>query len=799
MHDETDRLFAAGALLHGILDEGALVRGLLLAAHEPAKSLVDVLVGHGLLAGSEQERFSRSLEKRLDDATSEVDRRELLHRLLAQHISEAVERVRDPILRRYLNGDWSKGQGIDGSDGRESCRLLELYRRGGFGEVWRGHEVALDREVAVKQLRAQSLVNDEARRRFLREAQVIARLQHPNIVPIYSIWTDERGNPRYSMRFVEGRTFDEVIQEFHASTSERRCDPVRLNILMSIFLDVCDAVAFAHSREIVHRDLKPANIMVSGFGQVVVLDWGLAKILGGADEGSERPLDENDLSNAPCLEETREGLVVGSPLYMAPEQAAGTNTRVGPATDIYGLGAILFKVLTGESPHQRHAARNAKAHFEDIVHAETPRVRRLARWVPKALDAICARAMEKEPSERYESVGELELDIRRWLVGEPVAAYPEPTRARVARWFVRRRLGTLLCASFLVLTAVLASASMFLVDTHQQVIDDEMHRQIDRSMQSQQKLFQQRMVEIEGDLQIVVRLSSVRQYLDHVLESDNDIRGEEPKTILEDVGQFLNSNRDYRSIGLSLVGRGPDLTFEVMPNGDGVPPSIRQTVLPESIDEFLWECRSLPVATVRMTAWWDESRDPSKAVRLFAVAPLTDPSDAVSIIAFIEADIGLLDLSTHREDLVRTDIYLTDHRGVILASRSDRQAIVPDATTRIEDVVPELGPYYATDLSLVRGDALSMSGENWAARVEPVNNDLFSLDRSLHLAKVRHVAPFLDMIRARRDRVVLTELLLLVGALIVIVVLFWILTPRSNWLRVGATSPPLRDQRKLTG
>jgi tetratricopeptide (TPR) repeat protein/tRNA A-37 threonylcarbamoyl transferase component Bud32 len=330
---------------------------------------------------------------------------------------------------------------------------LTPHAMGGLGEVFRATDPELHRTVAVKRLRDRHADNLDTRRRFLVEAEVTARLEHPGVVPVYRLFQAEQGRPAYAMRFIEGMTFAEEIASYHAGPP----DPVAFRRLLQAILQVCQTVAYAHSRGVIHRDLKPANVILGKFGETLVLDWGLAKVVGRPEEirdvGVGETLALSDMESEPG--ETAMGSAVGTPAYMSPEQAAGRWDVVAQASDVYGLGAVLYTVLTGQPPL---AKGNWPEMQQKIQQGDFPPPRQVKTRTPRALEAVCLKAMAVDPKARYASAEALAEDIEHWMADEPVAAHREslPTQAR--RWMRRHR--TLVSAAAVLLVAAVVGLSI---------------------------------------------------------------------------------------------------------------------------------------------------------------------------------------------------------------------------------------------------------------------------------------------------------------------------------------------------
>ncbi|MCY1080044.1 WD40 repeat domain-containing serine/threonine protein kinase [Archangium lansingense] len=294
---------------------------------------------------------------------------------------------------------------------------------GGIGRILRARDLRLDRPVAIKEM---LLPAREAESRFVAEALVTARLQHPSIVPVYEAGRWPGGEPFYSMKLVAGRSLADVI-------AERKTLEERLALLPHV-LAVAEAMAYAHSERIIHRDLKPANVLVGNYGETVVIDWGLAKDLS-RDQGSESVEASGTASDSSDSEDgvhTRVGTVMGTPAYMPPEQAAGH--PVDERADVYALGAILYHLLAGVQPYDGGSSGQV---LQRVVQGPPPPLSQRQKCIPVDLLAIVTKAMAREPADRYACARELVEDLRRFQTGQIVGAY-EYSRMELLRRFVRR-------------------------------------------------------------------------------------------------------------------------------------------------------------------------------------------------------------------------------------------------------------------------------------------------------------------------------------------------------------------------
>jgi tetratricopeptide (TPR) repeat protein/tRNA A-37 threonylcarbamoyl transferase component Bud32 len=310
-------------------------------------------------------------------------------------------------------------------------RILRPHAKGGLGQVSVAHDEELNRDVALKEVQERFADNPVMRTRFVVEAEITGGLEHPGIVPVYGLGHYPDGRPFYAMRFIRGDSLKEALRRFHDRGAA--LGGLEFRQLLGRFVDVCNAVAYAHSRGVLHRDLKPGNIMLGKFGETLVVDWGLAKVSSqeaAAEEGTVQP---------PSLSGTHEtvaGTAVGTAAYMSPEQAAGELDLLGPASDIYSLGATLYVLLTGKVAFTSEHVSDIRA---KVRRGDFPAPRQVRPAVPAALDAICQKAMALDPPARYGSALDLAADIEHWLADEPVSAWTEPWTVKLGRWVRRHK------------------------------------------------------------------------------------------------------------------------------------------------------------------------------------------------------------------------------------------------------------------------------------------------------------------------------------------------------------------------
>lgn len=412
-------------------------------------------------------------------------------------------------------------------------RIEAEIARGGMGVVYRAHQLSLNRQVAIKMILSGNLAGEDDVRRFYVEAEAAAKLEHPNIVPIYEIGQLE-GQHFFSMGFVDGGSLDRLISE----------NTLPAKTAVQLMISVCEAIQFAHDNGIVHRDLKPANILLaksnlskgssaSSLTRVSSSVSRSSSIASAAKMELEWIPKVSDFGLAKQLnsrsELTGTGQILGTPSYMPPEQAEGSHESIGPLSDVYSLGAILYRTLTGRPPFQSSSPMET---ILQLLNQDPVAPRNLNPSIPLELETVCLKCLQKDPAKRYSSAQELSDDLGRWLRGDPIMARPMSLAEKSARW-IRKHPAA--CGSALVVVAAIAAVVFILAKSNQSLaVERDLAVKARREADQQQALAQSRLTRaIESIDKTMSRVSSKRWSMDPSLQ-------DERRLMLENAIQFYN-------------------------------------------------------------------------------------------------------------------------------------------------------------------------------------------------------------------------------------------------------------------
>ncbi|MDR0328650.1 MAG: serine/threonine protein kinase [Planctomycetaceae bacterium] len=341
-----------------------------------------------------------------------------------------------------------------GASGYGIHRFLRLHQKGGMGRILAVYDQYLKREVALKELHADVAEDESIVKRFIGEAEITAQLEHPGIVPIYRLGLGKEGHPYYTMKMIKGKTLQDLIKAYHRKPNR----PELMNLVRRL-VSVAKTMAFSHDKGVTHRDLKPANVMVGEYGETLVMDWGLAKMYNQGAEDSYISIVHRTKQPRPEL--TMVGSIVGTPAFMSPEQAMADENAVGPLSDVFSLGTVLYYLLTGQTAF---SGRSTQEVLEKVRACNPMPPSQVKPGVPRGLEAICLKAIEKLPEKRYQGATEFADDLCRWLDGEPVLAEHPSLFSTIRRWSARYRSWLIGIPSVLLLSAVLTWISVSLLE-----------------------------------------------------------------------------------------------------------------------------------------------------------------------------------------------------------------------------------------------------------------------------------------------------------------------------------------------
>ena len=397
-------LFGLLALQNGLIDQGQLVAAFQAWTRDKARSLADHLQARGNLTADKRALLDALAEVHLEAHDGDVEKSLAAvpaNRSTRAGLAELGEPEIEATLARITRNNHGQATEVDDDPDRTSTlavggstgdgqrfRLLRPHARGGLGEVFVALDAELHREVALKQMLDKHADDPVSRQRFVAEAEITGGLEHPGIVPVYGVGTTAGGRPYYAMRFIKGDSLKEAIEHFHKDDTLKNHPGRRsleLRKLLRRFLDVCNAVDYAHSRGVIHRDLKPANIILGKHGETLVVDWGLAKAIGRADPSVG---EQTIVPSSSGSSETLPGSALGTPAYMSPEQAGGDLDRLGPRSDVYSLGATLYCLLTGKPPFE---GDDIGSILRRVRAGDFRAPREVDPSLDKALDAVCRK------------------------------------------------------------------------------------------------------------------------------------------------------------------------------------------------------------------------------------------------------------------------------------------------------------------------------------------------------------------------------------------------------------------------
>jgi len=455
---DNDLLFGVTALQLHFVTQEQLVAATAKLAEAPGQTLCEQLCDMKLLMAAEAEAVAAVVERRL--ARFGNDPRQTLDSIGAEEAAalSMAAKPTDRELTTTCDHFVTQPRAWSYSAQHQRFTVLRLHQQGGLGRLMVARDCELNREIALKEILPAYADNDENRRRFIREAEITGALEHPGVVPVYSLGEFPDGRPYYAMRLIRGVDLRTALDDFHSGEAGRAERRLAFRQLLGRFVDMCHAVDYAHSRGVVHRDLKPANIMLGDFGETLVVDWGLARTLDGHVPSADLDTPPVTPSDRASTDRTQAGRIVGTVPYMSPEQAAGRLDLISRPSDIYGLGATLYHILTGRAPFSSET--------EDVVlrveQGRFPPPRRVSKRVPRALEAICLKAMARKPVDRYGTARELANDVERYLADERVEAYAEPWLSRGWRWTRHHRtlVMSLMAAATVAVVALSLSVGM---------------------------------------------------------------------------------------------------------------------------------------------------------------------------------------------------------------------------------------------------------------------------------------------------------------------------------------------------
>jgi serine/threonine protein kinase len=420
---------------------------------------------------------------------------------------------------------------------REDARYVlgKEIARGGMGKILMTKDVNLRRNIVTKVLLNKK--SKLATLRFIEEAQITGQLEHPNIPPVYDLGVNKDENIFFTMKHIKGETLENILRQFQENES-KALTKYSYKTISNIFVKVCNALEFAHSKNVIHRDIKPENIMVGEYGEVLLMDWGLAKIIGSAEEFEE--LDEVKISSVRSEDEssnTMQGTTAGTPVFMSPEQASGYSEKMDQRSDVYSLGATLFCILELTRP-----IIGLGIH-EVLLKAMEGEIQEFTRNVPSELKAITLKAMAFKPSDRYQTINEMEKDLINYQMGYSVSAKQDSPLEMIRKFYLRNKLLTMVSAIFTIVFIVggigfiiSLKSQMNLVIQQKQIADNSLLK-AEEALSQFEKEKQERMADNKSSAPSLYAKALLETQMTHF---------EEAERLMDTALSYDKSNLEYK-------------------------------------------------------------------------------------------------------------------------------------------------------------------------------------------------------------------------------------------------------------
>lgn len=711
--EDRDIAFAVEILSAAVINERQLASALTTWTLHGSTLLSDHLLKAGLVSPETQIELEQRSECRLKVLWDEAFENNQNTLNTSAFTKAALEHLDVSGRIAKILGISAATSGVQNNELREHLSRYQIIHKigqGGLGTVWLARDKELQRYVALKEIRTRKTTSKAALDRFRREAEITGRLEHPAIVPIYQLGEDATsGRIFYVMRFLGKQTLEDTIIEYHERREAGEDNPMLLRNLLAAFVTICQAIGHAHSRKVIHRDLKPENVAIDSFGQVIVIDWGLAKVLD--DAMLNDSFMEGEFSEAIDGQRTLAGQVLGSPLYMAPEQATGRLDEVNESTDIFGLGAILFAIITGRAPHEQNRDSSGSTTTRQLITAiasgATPRASDSNEDVDPVLDAICAKAMAKRSYARYSSTTALAEDVQRWMAGEPVSAYKERFSQRVGRWIQHhQRLSQLIVAGIII---TLVAGTTLMIAARESNLAAQQARF--EEMRSDEREVEVQLVSAAKELSVDVRFMSTLPPIQGIIEARagaKDSEGEEVwhgrlETIFEGL---MRANTNYLSVAyIAIASDKPQEIVRVERHATDqsyirrVPQSRLTTLEMTPIFKSVME---LAPGDVRLSLDDQLSKNPRKNDhrRIVGVIPVFDEhsGDLFGLVAIESNLVSQIQSILNGLDNRLGEIYITDAEGNVLVTSNPAFGVeVITHDLQISEIIPKTAEFFSKD------------------------------------------------------------------------------------------------------